>query len=201
MARASDAIVRVVWAAAAVVCAFTIENIWMDPWLARRSHHRLPSFVPDSLGTWWYLVLLALAIGVLFLVVCQVLLVRAAGVRKRDKIWTGVAVLAAAGLAGGWFVRTGGMALARQSPSAGSPGKRSVVLRWKASTTPGVRYNVYRGPSSRFHPDKLNSTPIDGTTFTDSTVLSGQSYWYVVKAVNAKGEESQESEEMSATIP
>src|SRR5215468_8053170 len=150
MARASDTVVRMVWVLAAAVCAFTIENIWIDPWVARRSHHRLPSFVPDPLDTSWFLVLLVLAMGILFLVVCQVLLIRAAGVLKREKILTSLAVLAAAILAGGWFVKTGGMALAARSHSASAP-QRSVVLRWKASTTANVRYNVYRGTSSRFH--------------------------------------------------
>jgi len=201
MARASDGVVRMVWVLAAAVSAFTIENIWIDPWVARRSHHRLPSFVPDPLDTSWFLVLLVLAIGILFLVVCQVFLIRAAGVLKRQKILTSLAVLAAAILAGGWFVKTGGMVLAARSHTASAPGQHRVVLRWKASTTPNVRYNVYRGSSPRFHPEKLNSTPIEGTTFTDTTVVSGQSYWYVVKAVSEKGEESQPSEEMSAKIP
>jgi len=197
MAQSSDRVVRMVWVLAAAVSAFTIENIWIDPWVARRSHHRLPSFVPDAQGTSWFLVLLMLAIGILFLVACQVLLIRAAGVSKRQKILTSLAFLAAAILAGGWFVKTGGMALAARWHT----GQRSVVLRWKASTTRNVRYNVYRGSSSRFHPEKLNSTPIEGTTFRDTTVVSGHSYWYVVKAVSEKGEESQPSEEMSATIP
>jgi hypothetical protein len=195
MARASNAVVRVVWVLAAMICVFTIENIWIDPWVARRSHHRLPSFLPDALGTPWFLVLLALAVGVLFLVVSQTLLLRAAAVSRRQKVLTSFAVLAAATLSAGWFVATGGLALAKQSHS------RSVVLRWKASSSANVRYNVYRGPSSQFHPEKLNGTPIEGTTFTDTTVVSGQSYWYVVKAVNAKGEESRASEEMSAKIP
>jgi len=201
MARASDAVLRVVWVLAAMVCVFTVENIWIDPWVARRSHHRLPSFLPDALGTPWFLVLLALALGVLFLVVCQVLLLRAAALSKREKVLSSVAVLTAALLAGEWSVATGGLALARQSHSATSPNQRRVVLRWKASASPNVRYNIYRGPSSRVHPEKLNSTPIEGTTFTDTTVVSGQSYWYVVKAVSEKGEESQPSEEMSAKIP
>ena len=197
MAQSSDRVVRMVWVLAAAVSAFTIENIWIDPWVARRSHHRLPSFVPDAQGTSWFLVLLMLAIGILFLVACQVLLIRAAGVSKRQKILTSLAFLAAAILAGGWFVKTGGLALAARRHT----GQRSVVLRWKASTTRNIRYNVYRGSSSRFHPEKLNSTPIEGTTFRDTTVVSGHSYWYVVKAVSEKGEESQPSEEMSATIP
>ena len=63
MAQSSDRVVRMVWVLAAAVSAFTIENIWIDPWVARRSHHRLPSFVPDAQGTSWFLVLLMLAIG------------------------------------------------------------------------------------------------------------------------------------------
>src|SRR5689334_14179530 len=130
MARASDALLRVVWVLSATVCAFTIENLWIDPWVARKSHHRLPSFVPEPLGTSWFLVLLALAIGILFLVVCQVLLLRAAGALQREKMLTGIAVVAAAVLAGGWFVKTGGTALARQSPAPSAPGQHSVLLRW-----------------------------------------------------------------------
>jgi len=47
----------------------------------------------------------------------------------------------------------------------------------------------------------LNATPIDGTTFTDATAVSGQTYWYVVRAVNAKGEEGRESNETSVSVP
>jgi len=201
MARASDAVVRIVWVLGAAICVFTIENIWIDPWVVRRSHHRLPSFVPEALGPAWFMILLALGITVILLVVCQVLLMRDASVSKRKKVSTGVVFLAAAILSGGWFVATGGTTLAKRSRTASAPGKRSVVLQWKASTTPNVRYNVYRGPYWGVYPDKLNSEPIEGTTFTDTTVLSGQAYWYVVKAINAKGEEGQGSNATSATIP
>ncbi len=201
MARTSDAVVRIVLVLAAAICVFTIENIWIDPWAVRRSHHRLPSFVPEALGPAWFMILLALGISVIFLVVFQVLLMRDASVSKRKKVSTGVVFLAAAILSGGWFVATGGTTLAKRSRTASAPGKRSVVLQWKASTTPKVRYNVYRGPYWGAHPDKLNSEPIEGTTFTDTTVVSGQGYWYAVKAVNEKGEESQASNETSVTIP
>jgi len=76
-----------------------------------------------------------------------------------------------------------------------------VVLRWQPSTTPDLRYNVYSGPFWGIHPDKLNSTPIEGTSFTDATVVNGQTYWYIVRAVNAKGEESFESNVAEASIP
>ena len=201
MARASDAVVWITWVLAGAICVFTVENIWIDPWVVRRSHHRLPSLVPEALGAAWFLILLALAMGVIFLLVCQILLLRGAGASKRNKISAGIVVLAAMILSAGWFAATGGAALAKRIRTAGAPEKRSVVLRWQASTTPNARYNVYRGPYWRVHPDKLNSAPIEETTFTDTTVVSGQAYWYVVKAVNEKGEESQASNETSATIP
>jgi hypothetical protein len=47
----------------------------------------------------------------------------------------------------------------------------------------------------------LNSAPIDGTTFTDTTAVSGQTYWYVVRAINNKGELSSESNETVVTVP
>jgi hypothetical protein len=37
MARASDAILKIAWMFAAAVCAFTTENLWIDPWLQRKS--------------------------------------------------------------------------------------------------------------------------------------------------------------------
>ena len=200
MARASDAVVRITWVLAGAICVFTVENIWIDPWVVRRSHHRLPSFVPEALGAAWFLILLALAIAVIFLLVCQILLVRDADASKGKKISAGIVVLAAMILSAGWIAATGG-AVAKRIRTGGALGKRSVVLRWQASTTPNARYNVYRGPYWRVHPDKLNSMPIRETTFTDTTVVSGQAYWYVVKAVNEKGEESQASNETSATIP
>jgi hypothetical protein len=203
MAGATSAVLKTVWVLAAAIVAFTVENIWIDPWLARRSHHKLPSFVPEALGGAWLLILLALAITVILLVVCQALLMRDARIALGKKAATGILVVTAALLSGGWIVTTSGITfpkLARAERESAQQ-KRSVVLRWQASTTPNVRYNIYRGPFSGVHPDKLNSTPIDGTTFTDPTVVSGQTYWYVVRAINNKDEESTESNDTSATIP
>jgi hypothetical protein len=203
MARATSVVLKTVWVLAAAIVAFTVENIWIDPWLARRSHHKLPSFVPEALGGAWLLILLALAITVILLVVCQVLLMRDARIALGEKVATGILVVTAALLSGGWIVTTSGITFPKlaRTERESSQQKRSVVLRWQASTTPNVRYNIYRGPFSGVHPDKLNSTPIDGTTFTDATVVSGHTYWYVVRAINNKDEESTESNDTSATIP
>jgi hypothetical protein len=203
MARAGNTILKIAWVASAAVCLFAAENIWIDPWVARRSHHRLPSFVPEVLGGVWFLTLMALAITLILLVVCQVLLMRDSRIAGWKKALTGALVVAAALLSSGWFVATGGINLSerRSAEAASAPQKRTVVLRWQASTTPIVRYNVYRGPTSGIHPDKLNSAPIDGTTFTDTTAVSGQTYWYVVRAINNQGELSSESNETVVTVP
>jgi Fibronectin type III domain len=84
-------------------------------------------------------------------------------------------------------------------PSPPGGPKHSVNLSWKASTSPVVGYNVYRrGTSGQI---KLNSEPVTGTTYVDSTVQSGQTYFYAIKAVNAKGTESTTSNEVRADVP
>lgn len=203
MARASEWVTRMAWVLAAAVCAFTAENLWVDPWVQRKSHHKLPSFAPEALGGVWFLILALLVITVILLVVFQILLMRNATLPKRTKVVTGILVAAAALLSGAWFVGTSGTARAMRSVAggAGAPQQRSVVLRWQASTTPNVQYNIYRGPFWGIHPDKLNATAIDGTTFTDTTAVRGQRYWYVVRAVNSNGEESRESNDTSVSVP
>jgi hypothetical protein len=38
---------------AGAISLFTVENVWLDPWIRAKSHQRMPSFVPESLsGTW-----------------------------------------------------------------------------------------------------------------------------------------------------
>jgi len=212
MAEADSRIAKIALVASAAVCLFAAENIWIDPWLARKSHHKLPSFVPEALGGMWFLTLMVLAITVILLVVCEVLLMRDARIAVWKKTVTGILVLAAAVLFGGWVVATGGIraggvgaggsveTASTQEKQKGEQQKRTVVLRWQASKTPHVRYNVYRGPSRGIYPDKLNSTPIEGTTYSDTTAVSGQTYWYAVRAVNSKSEESTENE-TTVTVP
>jgi hypothetical protein len=91
-----------------------------------------------------------------------------------------------------------------QTVALSGTGAHDVILTWTASTTSGVAgYNVYRGTTSGAEcASPLNPTPIAGTTFTDSNVLAGQAYYYVVTAVNSDGsKESPNSSEASATVP
>lgn len=85
--------------------------------------------------------------------------------------------------------------------SLSGTGTHSVLLQWTASTTAGVTYNVFRGTSSGGEgTSPVNSSAISGTTYTDTNVTSGQSYFYTVEAVDSGGS-STASNEAQANIP
>ncbi len=77
----------------------------------------------------------------------------------------------------------------------------SADLSWTASTSIVAGYNVYRGVQSGGPYTKLTSTPVVLTIYTDSTVQSGQAYFYVVTAVDLNNLETVHSNEVSAVIP
>jgi hypothetical protein len=197
--KTSSLVARIAWISAGAICLFAVENIWIDARLVRRSNHRLPSLVPEALGGMWFMAFLALAIGLVLAVFCIVPLLKDAAVAGWKKALTGTLVLAAVILAGDWFAATGGMtALAQIHPHRRD---HPVVLHWEASTSPNVRYNVYRGPKPGMHPDKVNSFPIDGVTFTDTTAENHTRYYYVARAVDGNGRESSDSNETFANVP
>ena len=81
-------------------------------------------------------------------------------------------------------------------------GSHMVALQWQASTTSGVTgYDVYRSTVSGGSYAKLTSTPLAGTAYSDSSVTSGNSYYYVVTSVSSNGSESSYSNQVSATVP
>jgi fibronectin type 3 domain-containing protein len=77
----------------------------------------------------------------------------------------------------------------------------SVSLSWNASTSVVVGYNIYRGSASGGPYTLLTSTPNAGLSYADASVLSGQTYFYVVTAVDATGTESVLSNEVRVIIP
>jgi hypothetical protein len=85
--------------------------------------------------------------------------------------------------------------------SNGTVTPRTVTLNWVASTTPSVLTNVYRATTSGGPYTKLNATPFIGVTYVDSTVQSGQTYYYVVRAVDSSGNESVNSNQATAVVP
>jgi hypothetical protein len=83
----------------------------------------------------------------------------------------------------------------------GTTVQHSVDVNWGASTSTVAGYNVYRGTVSGGPYSKINTTLIAGLTFTDNTVSSGATYYYVVTAVAADGTESSFSSQVQAVIP
>jgi hypothetical protein len=79
--------------------------------------------------------------------------------------------------------------------------QHSVALSWNASTSTVAGYNVYRGTVSGGPYAKINSSLVAVLDYTDSTVQSSTTYFYVTTAVDSSGNESGFSNEVSATIP
>jgi len=101
------------------------------------------------------------------------------------------------------FLSEASISRSEQQSSASAPApagpQHSVNLSWKPSTSAVVGYNVYRrGPWGVI---KVNSRPVTGTSYVDHSVLPGETYFYVIKAVNAKGTESTASNEIRADLP
>ncbi len=83
-----------------------------------------------------------------------------------------------------------------------APPSHSVSLSWTASSSLGILgYNVYRSLTSGGPYTKLNNTLISGTTYVDSAVVAGQTYYYVATAVGPGNVESAYSNQAAATIP
>jgi hypothetical protein len=84
----------------------------------------------------------------------------------------------------------------------------TVGLSWTASGSTGVTgYYIYRalyntststcGSYTELNPSQSNAT----TTYTDSNITSGDTYCYEVAAVNSSGEQSTDSNVVTAIIP
>ena len=81
-----------------------------------------------------------------------------------------------------------------------------VSLSWDASTTAGVSYNLYRsktaGGCATADPAcvQVNAAPITVLTFSDTPGISGR-WFYVVRASDADGVESVNSNELAVILP
>ena len=73
-----------------------------------------------------------------------------------------------------------------------------VTLTWSAIPAPGIGYHVKRSPSTGGPYTTLASTST--TAYTDTTVLSGSTYYYVISAFDAGGE-GPNSDERSVWVP
>jgi Abnormal spindle-like microcephaly-assoc'd, ASPM-SPD-2-Hydin len=77
----------------------------------------------------------------------------------------------------------------------------SVKLTWSASPSSVAGYRVYRSTSSGGPYTSQNTAVNPQLQWTDSTVQSGTTYYYVVTAVAANGAESAYSSQSTAAVP
>jgi hypothetical protein len=77
----------------------------------------------------------------------------------------------------------------------------SVGLTWSPSTSTVVGYNTYFSMQSGGPYTKMTSTPVAATSFTDTAVQAGQTYFFVVTSVDSNNMESAYSVEASGLVP
>jgi len=82
-----------------------------------------------------------------------------------------------------------------------TPSTHSVTLTWNASTSSVAGYKAYRATTAGGPYASLNSTANPQLRWTDSTVQSGTTYYYVVTSVAADTVESTYSNQATAAIP
>ena len=101
------------------------------------------------------------------------------------------------------FVNDGASSPVMQTLSGdgGQAGVHTVGLSWDASTSAVIGYNVYRGTQSGGPYQRLTPSPEPTTSYTDSTVLTGTTYYYVATAVDANHAESVYSNQAQAVVP
>lgn len=184
--------------ASSILFLFTVENIWIDPWLRNKSHKML-SMVPEALSGSWFLALMVGGTMLAFLVMCQILLTKDRSLSVWTKVGTGMTVLVVLLLSTLWVRMTSGLSSAIRLQSRGTT--HTVVLKWQPSSSQVVGYNVYRSVTPAGNYVQINSSLVQGVTFTDNTAESGLTYYYVTRAVDALGHESANSNEARAAIP
>jgi hypothetical protein len=95
-----------------------------------------------------------------------------------------------------------GISSTTSSPTPPPPATQHTVhLTWNASASVIAGYRVYRSTSSGQFYSPLFSKPVNALSFDDSTVTNGDTYYYVVTAVDANGVESLYSNQATANVP
>ncbi len=76
-----------------------------------------------------------------------------------------------------------------------------VGLAWTASSSTVSGYDVYRGSQSGGPYSKITGSPDASTSYSDTSVQAGLTYYYVVTGINAEGTESSYSNQVTAVVP
>jgi hypothetical protein len=82
-----------------------------------------------------------------------------------------------------------------------APTQHSVALSWGASPSTVVGYNLYRSTVSGSLFARVNGATVASLAYTDTSVQSGTTYYYVATAVDAAGNESVFSNQVQAIVP
>jgi hypothetical protein len=91
-----------------------------------------------------------------------------------------------------------------QITGSGVAVQHSIDLSWNAptsSTDPVAGYNIYRSTDGGATFTRLNGSPETVLVYTDTNVQSGTTYTYVAKSVDANGQESGPSNQISLPVP
>jgi hypothetical protein len=105
-------------------------------------------------------------------------------VRKWAVVTFSTLILAGLGLSASRWGHRGRLSQNRTA----SPRVHSIDLKWNASTSRVVGYNVYRSEQSGGPYTKLTQTAVPMTGYTDRTVQGGHTYFYLVTAVDGEHE-------------
>ena len=76
----------------------------------------------------------------------------------------------------------------------------SISLNWDAAVG-ATGYNVYRSVASDGTYEKVNTSSIAATSYTDTGLTPGTAYFYIASAVNQFGESAQSSNVPATTLP
>jgi len=87
------------------------------------------------------------------------------------------------------------------SGSGTQASQHNVALSWSPSTSQVIGYNVYRSTLPGGPYAKLTTAADANTAYTDSSVQSGKTYYYVTTSVDASNVESAYSNQATAAIP
>jgi hypothetical protein len=86
--------------------------------------------------------------------------------------------------------------------TSGGGAPHFVSVTWTGSTSPRIAgYNVYRGSVLGGPYTKIASSLTAATSFIDSTVKAGQTYYYVCTTVDSSNNESSYSNMATAVVP
>jgi hypothetical protein len=82
-----------------------------------------------------------------------------------------------------------------------APVSHSVALTWSPSVSTVIGYNAYSSQISGGPYTKMTGAPVSTTSYTDTSVQAGQTYYFVVTSVDSNNLESAFSAEASALVP